>query len=87
MGVEVREDAEFLATNLFGRAAREADFEPLGVDARPAKFEWLVGDAHVLGDVEIVGYLGAAQHGANAGDQLGEAERLGDVIVAPILSA
>ena len=83
VGVEVGEDVELLATQVRGDVGfRERDFEARGADMRTAEIKGLVADLYVFRKILVGVGFGAAEHGVDAGDEFGVAERLGDVIVA-----
>ncbi len=80
--MDVSKDAQFLAADFFILSLGEFDFQAQGHDARAAKFEGFVHDPHVFREVHVARGFGTAQHGADAGDEFGEAKGLGDVIVS-----
>lgn len=80
--VEVAQDAEFLATDFGGAFAGEFDLHAIGVDGGSLKIERCLAGTGIFGDLFIAGSFGATEDGLDAGDQFGEGERLGDVIVA-----
>jgi hypothetical protein len=66
MCIEIGQDAEFLPTELQHGAIGKRNFQPNRSHRCAAKFEGLVGDLHVLGDVEVGLGIRPAQYGANS---------------------
>ena len=83
--MEVGEDAQFLAADLFAFPVRKGDFHPFRMDGGSLELERFLGYSRILRDTVVVGGLGPAEDGVDAGDELGETEGLRDVVIAPHL--
>ena len=83
VGLEVEEDAQFLAPDLPAAPAAELDLEPVGMHVRSAEGERAGRELRVARQAAVPCGLGPPKHGAEPRHQLGALEGLAHIVVGP----